>query len=120
MTDTIREITELEGRLERAEAKTDPATLQALLADDIVFTGHEGKIFSKQELVEAHEPPGFEKFSSFTVTDLQVKDCGSAAIAIGRMDISLPGFSGALRFTRTWMKRNGQWQAVAAHVSPAR
>lgn len=119
MSDTIREITELEARLREADFHNDPAFFETYLAENSKFTGHDGQVFTKREMVEAHEPAGFEKFTSFDVSDLVVTDHGETAIVTCRVDLTLPGFQGALRFTRVWLRTGDGWRLVAGHFGPS-
>ncbi len=119
MSDTIREITELEARLREADFHNDPAFFETYLAENSKFTGHDGQVFTKREMVEAHEPAGFRKFTSFDVSDLVVTEHGEMAIVTCRADLTLPGFQGALRFTRVWLRTVDGWRLVAGHFGPS-
>jgi len=116
-TKTQLEIATLEERLKRADIKNDPGVFADLIADDAVMTDQEGKLFGKQEVVDAHQPPGAQKFTRFDVSDLKIKDLGPAAIVTCRVDLKGKGFGGAMRFTRFWLKQHGRWQIVGGHIS---
>ena len=47
-------VVELEERLERAMRTSDVLVLDELLADDLLFTNHQGLVVSKQEDLEVH------------------------------------------------------------------
>ena len=118
MPDTQSEIAELEEKLRQADIKADPLVINLLFADDAAITGRDGKMFTKQDVIKAHQPAGRQRVTRIDVSDLEIRDHGTSVVVTGRIDLVDPGFPAALRFTRLWMKRGGRWQIVAGHVSP--
>ncbi len=112
------EIAELEERLRQADINADPAVIDEVFADGAVITGRDGRMFTKQDVINAHRPAGRQRVTRIDVSDVEIRDHGSFAVITGRMNLVDPGFPAALRFTRVWMKRGGRWQIVVAHVSP--
>lgn len=111
-------IAELEEKLRQADIKADPLVIDQLFADDAAITGRDGKLFTKQDVIKAHQPAGRQRVTRIDVSDLEIRDHGTSAVVTGRIDLVDPGFPAALRFTRVWMKHDGRWQIVAAHISP--
>jgi hypothetical protein len=118
MVDIHAEIAELEEKLRQADITSDPAVIDQLFADDAAITGRDGKMFTKQDVIKAHQPAGRQRVTRIDVSDLEIRDHGASAVVTGRIDLVDPGFPAALRFTRVWMKRGGRWQILAGHVSP--
>jgi len=116
--DSKAEIAELEERLRQADIKADPAVIEEVFADGAAITGRDGRMFTKQDVINTHEPAGRQRVTCIDVSDVEIRDHGSFAVVTGRMDLVDPAFPAALRFTRVWMKRGGRWQIVAGHVSP--
>lgn len=116
-SNTEKEIRVLEEKLKQADMKNDPDAMNELIADDAVLTGQDGKIFTKQTVIDAHQPAGISKFTRFDVSDLDIQDCGETAIVTCRIDLATQGFTGALRFTRVWRKLHDRWQITAGHIS---
>lgn len=103
--------------------QTNNADLLApLLADKVVETDIEGKVFSGKEAVLADAKS--MTWSSAEYPDLKVTVFGHTAIATGTFtgkgrDAADKSHDFRDRFTDTWVKMaNGKWQCVATHTSP--
>jgi ketosteroid isomerase-like protein len=117
----IREIIhELELKLKEAMMKSDVKVLDELIADDLIFTNHQGQILSKQDDLKIHQS-GQQKLRRFDTTDVQMRVHDSGAIVTFKADLAgtfaHQEFAGSFRYTRVWMKRRGHWQVVALHCS---
>lgn len=100
--------------------QTNNAELIApLLADKIVETDHDGKVFTGKDAVLADAKSTV--YSSMDYTDLKVTVFGDTAIAIGTYTAKGTAegkpFDLRGRFTDTWVMANGKWQCVASHDS---
>jgi ketosteroid isomerase-like protein len=117
---TIETIQALEQRLLDATFASDLATLNGLLADDLVFITHTGTIADKRTELEAHRS-GLLKLDELRSTDEQVRLFGDCALV--NLKWSLTGsfdgeaFAGTFRYTRVWARRGNAWQVVSIHVS---
>jgi ketosteroid isomerase-like protein len=121
MADTPETIRLLESRRYRAMCEADVATLEALLADSLVYThsygGADSKasyldgIRSKKWVYQAVERP---------IEDIQVH--GDCAVVTGQVRIELlsSGQPKKLnsRFTNVWVKGRQGWQMVAWQSTP--
>jgi ketosteroid isomerase-like protein len=98
----------------------DTATLERLLADDFAGTTNEQR-YSKADAIEDVKTGTHE---SLQLEDVEVRVFGDTAVATmvqnekSRHDNE--DFSGRYFFTNVWVKRNGEWRAVASHGSRAR
>jgi ketosteroid isomerase-like protein len=111
---------QLERDWEQANAKNDMTTIERILAPEFVITDSDGRLTTRAERI-ARGRSGAIKFQSFTVDDYQVHVVGDTAIVTGR--VTQKGvrdgkdITGQERFTDTFVRRGGQWQAVATHSS---
>lgn len=109
----------LERRLLDAMRDSDLGELDALLADDLVFTDHLGALWGKQDDLGAHRS-GAIKVRAIEASQERVQVHDGVAVVNVRLSISgtFGGeeASGVFRFTRVWVPvREGRWQVVAAH-----
>lgn len=119
MTSNEQDVQRSEARLCKAMLESDLEELDALLADELVFTNHLGRTVSKQADLEAHRN-GTLELESVATSDQNVITLEDAAVVTmlmsiaGRYDGS--AFAADLRFTRVWRRlASGQWQVIAAH-----
>jgi hypothetical protein len=113
-------IRESERQWAEATVTGDPSVTQRILADDFVGVSPFGHQYRKQQV-----PPGTPRhptnFVSNQVNDVTVRFYGDMAIAQGsetwerKSGNPLNGLMvGRFVWTDTWLKRNGEWQIVAA------
>jgi ketosteroid isomerase-like protein len=107
-------VTGLEREWVAAILAKDPAPVQRLLADD--FLGMTDNVrYSKSDAIE-DVTTGTHKV--LTLSDIEVRVFGDTAIAsMEQTEESTHGtedFSGQRLFTDVWVKRDGQWRAVAS------
>ena len=115
MADNAQMIIELDRKRMVAMAEKDVDTLNAVLADDLVYTHSSARLDTKQSLIGAMQS-GATVYSSVEPSDVVAQDCGDAVVLTGVARISVtsggkPNKFG-VRFTDVYAKRNGQWQMV--------
>lgn len=119
--DTKSQIEALELRLIEAMKTSNVAALEALLADNLIFTNHNGHLITKQDDLETHRSGNLEIYSIETSAQLiEVLDDSTAIVSVVKdMSSAYGGHTsiGIFRFTRMWHNNHGQWQIVAAHSS---
>ncbi len=69
------EIVELEGRLRAAQLAADVAALDALIAEDLLFVGPDGRLATKSQDLEAHAT-GVVRFREHVPEELRVRRVG--------------------------------------------
>jgi ketosteroid isomerase-like protein len=89
-------------------------------ADDIITTDPSGRVTDKaQDKLDLSS--GDLKIQSEELSDLKVHIYGNTAVAAGTNTLkgTYKGqdIGGKYRFTDTWVKRNGKWQAVASQYT---
>jgi uncharacterized protein (TIGR02246 family) len=113
-------IRRLENERAQAIVRGDTATLEWIYADDFSNVGSSGAIRNKAQLIEDNKS-GALKLESQTLDNVNVRVYGDAAIVTGLATLKGQDkgrdINGQFRFTRVYVKRNGQWQLVAAHNS---
>jgi ketosteroid isomerase-like protein len=117
-TSTVEDqIKEREKNWAKATIKEGPAAVDQYEADDIIDTDPSGRVTDKAQ-DKTDLSSGDLKFQSIEVSDLKVHIYGNTAVAGGTSTINGTykgqDISGRYRFTDTWVKRNGKWQAVAS------
>ena len=117
---TQDEIDDHEERLRAAMLASDADALDGLLADDLVFTDHQGRLLTKADDLAAHRS-GLLKLQEILVVDRRTRPLSSGWIVAVR--VSLAGtyegipFTGDFRYTRVWSEAEGRMRVAAAHCS---
>lgn len=118
--DTKEQIIVLENRLIEAMKSSDTEELDVLLADDLIFTGHTGQVFTKEMDMEAHRS-GDIKIFEIETSEQVINIAGDVAIVSVKKEISGSFFGstevGIFRFTRVWKQNGTSWQIIAGHSS---
>jgi ketosteroid isomerase-like protein len=119
---TDREIMDAESRIRAAQLNADLHELDALIADEILFTGPTGELGTKAQDIEAYRS-GAVKFLEHEPLDLRVRKIGAnAAVSalLARLAVEAGGVvvRGTYRYTRVWAREEGSaWKVVGGHVS---
>lgn len=116
------EIVALEAELRRAQLEADVGTLDRLIADELLFTGPDGRLGTKAEDLAAHAS-GVLRFREHEPEELRVRRIG-ADVAITslrtRLAVELGGriVRGTYRYLRVWAREDGRsWRVVGGQVS---
>lgn len=116
MADNGATVTELDRKRMAAMAQKDVATLQALLADDLVYTHSSARLDTKASLI-GNMQSGATVYASMEPSEVVAQDCGEAVVLTGVARISVTSggkpMQFGVRFTDVWARRAGQWQMVA-------
>lgn len=128
---TIDEILQQEEELANAKRTLDLAAIDRMYADDLLLTGVLGEpTCSKSAVMEEMRrgiaqrdaaKAGGTRFDTLTENeDTKVVALGDTAIANYRYVVTFRGPNLDLRrryrTTNVWVKRDGRWQIVAAHM----
>jgi ketosteroid isomerase-like protein len=100
----------------RSVQNSDVGRFDQILADDFVCTNPDGSFVDRASfLMQTARPVAITDLAAH---DVNVRLMGECAIIHARTTYRMPdGRSGAGRYTDIWARRNGQWLAVAAHVT---
>jgi ketosteroid isomerase-like protein len=120
MTALTDQVNAMEAQLREAMLAGDLKVLDALLAEDVVFTDQTGNRLTKADDMAAHRL-GRLKITQINISDQRVRPCGTCAIVTLVADVggSFDGqsFSGRFAYTRVWERPDGKWRVAAAHCS---
>ena len=112
----IRQIVDMERQSKEASLHRDSDFSLRILADDYVAITPLGQVTTKQETISARRS-GQLRYEAMNITDMVVRVYGDTAVVTARADVKGhqlgEDFSGPYRYTRVWVRRNGQWQIVS-------
>ena len=114
------ELQTAERRLQAAQLAGDLEALDDLLDDRVVGIGPDGVALGKEADLDAYRT-GKLQITRFDEEQLDVLVDGSMGVTF--LVVAAEGeqqgtpFDGRLRFTRTWIQRDGRWRVLAAHIS---
>jgi ketosteroid isomerase-like protein len=116
MADNRQMVIDLDKKRMTAMAQKDVATLNTLLADDLVYTHSSARLDTKQSLIGAMES-GSTVYTSVEPSDVKAQDLGDTVVLTGSCRISVmsggrPNSFG-VRFTDVYANKGGRWQMVA-------
>ena len=117
----LRGLEQAENQLQAAVAANDPMALAAVLHDDLLATGPDGRFVSKQEDIAGYASGNFRVFSYEQIRRRVVASGGTGVTAVRahiRGQINDDPFDVVMDYTRTWVYVDGRWQVLAAHLSP--
>src|SRR5258708_20557298 len=115
-----RELIELERQLSEALARQDASALDRLWSETLVFTFPNGHISNKAQRLAAQKPSLDPNQLTNRNEDVKVHLYGNSAVVTVRSrwgDKAGPQQGDPYQATHVWMKQQGRWQLVAAHVS---
>src|SRR6266852_2186896 len=120
---TEKAVAALEQQWLQGQKTNNPDLVAPLLADKVVITQSDGKVFDKAGTLGVYKKT---KWDSVEYTDVKVTVFGDTAIATGGYiakgtDPMGKPFDVHERWTDTWVKMpSGQWQCVASQTSPVK
>jgi ketosteroid isomerase-like protein len=126
-----REILAEEDRLTEATRNIDVAVLDALYAEDIIFTGVTGALCDKNAVMDearrglaarqAATSPEAMAVVAYDKDEIRAVRHGDTAVASFRFGVTIRGDGKEVvrryRTTNVWLKRADRWQVVAAHTA---
>jgi ketosteroid isomerase-like protein len=109
-------VVDLDRKRMEAMGQKDLAALDALIADELVYTHSTARLDSKKTLLGAMES-GATVYTSVVPSDVKAQDLGETVVLTGTARISVQSQgrpnSFAVRFTDVWSKAGGAWRMVA-------
>jgi ketosteroid isomerase-like protein len=120
------QLIELERQLSAALVREDAAVLDRLWSNDLVFTFPNGKVSNKRQRLAGQKPaaPASQSESETTNDEVKVYLYGNTAVVTVLSTWSgkenNQAYSSQFQATHVWVKQEGRWQLVAAHVSPVK
>jgi ketosteroid isomerase-like protein len=116
-----RELIELERQLSDALARQDAPVLDRLWSEGLVFTFPNGQVSNKAQRLAAQKPSSDPNQFTNRNEEVKVYSYGNSAVVTVRSrwtdQTGTKQFGDPYQATHVWVKQNGRWQLVAAHVS---
>jgi len=114
-------IRQLDRERIQAQIDADAAALERIYAADFIGIGPSGAVRTKPQVMSDFAS-GELKFQSITTDEVQVRIYGNTAVETGRSTMNGQDRGKPVprdnRFTRVWVKQQGQWRLVHNHYSP--
>ena len=106
----------LDAQRMTAMSTRDIGTLNALIADELVYTHSSARLDTKQSLIENMQS-GKTVYTAVVPSDVKAQDYGDTVVLTGVARISVNSGGNAMnfgvRFTDIWANKGGNWQMVA-------
>jgi hypothetical protein len=116
-----RSLVELQHALVKAWISADRATIERIIAPEWRSTTPDGQVTDRATVLAEVFEKGVDKIRRLEIDDIQVRVFGDAAVVTGRThgvgDFAGTPYDVVIRFTDTFVRRVGRWQAVASHSS---
>jgi ketosteroid isomerase-like protein len=120
-TATDQHVKELGQHFAEAQTLGDVDELEALLTHDFKLVGPLGFVLDKQQWLAQYRS-GALKMRSVQWDDVDLRDFGAVAVAIGRQtqagEYQGQPASGSFRVTQIAVQRDGRWLLAGLHFSP--
>jgi Domain of unknown function (DUF4440) len=115
------QLRDIQQQLARAWVERDRAFIERILAPEWSVTQANGSILSRANVLRSAFETEALRVKSMVIDDVTVGMFGTTAVVRGPTaatgtDKDL-AFDVRIRFTDVFLKRNGEWQAVASHAS---
>jgi ketosteroid isomerase-like protein len=121
-SDTRAEILALGTRWAEAEQSADTATLDQMAAADFRLVGPFGFVLGKSQWLDRYQTGGLVT-SSLIWDEVEVRDFGQTAIAIGRQSQQATyrgrPADGQFRVTHVFVRDGSDWALASLHLSQA-
>lgn len=125
--DAAFDVRQLERRWLDAYERLDDKAMDTIVADDFTITFPDGTMQNKTQVIASLKPRtgASPTTSKFQTEEVQARVYGDTVILTGVVisewfrDGKSAGKQ-AMRYTDTYVKRNGKWQVVASHLSGSR
>ena len=108
-------VIELDKKRMQAMAAKDVATLEALIADDLIYTHSSARLDTKRSLIEGMTS-GKTVYTAVEPWDVKAQDLGDTVVLTGTCQIKVTSNGTAnafgVRFTDVYARRDGRWQMV--------
>lgn len=114
-------LTGLQQTLAKAWVGGDRATIERIIAADWRITGLDGRLTDRAAILAEVFETRRHKVHKVEIDDVRARVYGDAAVVTGRThgvgEFEGSAYDVVIRFTDTFVRRDGRWQAVASHAS---
>lgn len=114
-------LVEMQQDLAKAWLTSDRPTLERIIAPEWTSTGPDGRTSDRAQVLAHVFETGAHKIHALKIDEVDARVFGDAAVVTGRTH-GVGEFGGSrydvvIRFTDVFVRRAGQWQAIASHAS---
>ena len=117
---TADALKDLDAECAHAMVQGNIEALALIESDDFIFTGPDGGVVNKKQDLETIRS-GDLSYDSITLEDVLVRVFQDSSVVTGKANVKghyrTFDISGAYRYTVTFVKRRGRWQAVASQMT---
>lgn len=114
--DAEKTIKEQDAKRIEAMIKADLATLETILAKDLTYTHSNGKVDTKETLLDALRM-GTTKYLAVTFTEPKYQVYGNTVVATGIAEVKVQNGTTEVafkaRFTEVWTRQRNEWRFAA-------
>ena len=115
------EVVELEAEIRAAQLAADVEALDRLIAEELLFTGPDGKLGTKAQDLAAHRS-GVVRIREHQPIELRIRRIGADVAIVAlltRLVVEVGGsvVQGTYRYTRVWAHEHGAWRVAGGHVA---
>lgn len=114
-------LAEMQQVLARAWMAGDRATIEQIIAPEWRSTGPDGRVTDRAQVLADVFEKRVHTIHRVEINDVRAHVFGHAAVVTGRThgvgDFAGSAYDVVIRFTDTFVLREGRWQAVASHAS---
>ena len=111
----------LQQTLAKAWVSADRATIERIIAPDWKSTGPDGRMADRAGVLADVFETRVHRIHRVEIDDVNARVFGDAAVVTGRThgvgEVDGSTYDVVIRFTDTFVRREGRWQAVASHAS---
>lgn len=108
-------VIDLDRKRMQAMAAKDVATLEAVIADDLIYTHSSARLDTKRSLID-NMVKGSTVYTAVEPSDVKAQDLGDTVVLTGvaQIKVTVNGAPNAfgVRFTDVYARRGGKWQMV--------
>jgi uncharacterized protein (TIGR02246 family) len=120
-TDAREQVRDLGRRWAEAQERGDADALDSLLTEDFMLVGPLGYVLTKQQWLDQFRSGSLEA-SSVTWDEVDVRDYGPVAVAVGRerqrAEYDGQPANGQFRVTQIAVRHDEGWAIAGLHFSP--
>jgi ketosteroid isomerase-like protein len=120
-TEDEKLLAELQQTLAKAWVGGDRAAVERIIAVDWRSTGPDGRMTNRADVLADVFEARVHRILRVDIDDVHVRVFGDAAVVTGRThgvgEARGSAYDVVIRFTDTFVRRDGRWQAVASHAS---
>lgn len=115
---TTQQLTTLLKQFLDGAGRSDRAMFVKFFADDVIYTRGTGIVVTKPQILENIDKRAAEGKSTYSAEDITVHEYGDTAVVAFRLEGRIEHTDKTVeavhfRNTGTFLRRNGQWQAIA-------